>query len=105
MSVRLYRRSSKDGAQCGAAITSRSRARLFFLPASGRWFPPEKPSDPVCVFPALHVRVARMPPATRALEAKNVGRWAGAPADAAVLAERSFECWHTSPLNTDRKVW
>lgn len=28
-----------------------------------------------------------------------MGRWAGAAANAAVLAERSLDCWHTSPLH------
>ena len=97
-------RSSKDGAQIGAAITSRSRARLFFLPAIGCWSPAEELSDPVRVFPAIPVRVARKPPATRASKADHVGCWASAAAHTAVLAKRSFDCCHTSPLNMDRKV-
>jgi|SRR5581483_10858733 len=104
MSVRLYRRSSKNGTQDGTAITSRSRARLLFLPASGCWSPAEELSDPVCVFPALLVSVARQPPATRASEANYVRRWAGAAADAAVLTDRSFDCRHTLPLNMNREV-
>jgi hypothetical protein len=39
-----------------------------------------------------------MPPTTRALKADHVRRWAGAAADAAELASRSFDCWHISPL-------
>jgi hypothetical protein len=80
------------------------QGELLFLPASGCWSPAEKPSDPVHAFPAIPVRVARKPPATRALEADHVRRWAGAAADAAVLASRAFDCWHTSPLTMDREV-
>ena len=103
MSVRPYRRSSKTGGCVGRR--SRLAARLLFLPASRCWSPAEEFSDPVRVFPALPVGVARKPPATRALKANHVGRWVGAAAHAAVIAEWSFERWHTSPLTTDHKVW
>ena len=64
---------------------------LFFLPASGRWSPAEKLSDPVRALPPLFVVVARKSPAAQ-VKANQMGRWAGTAADAAVLACRSFKC-------------
>ena len=90
-----------------SARSRRTRSRLagsVFQPASGRWSPAEKLPDPIRVFPAVSVEVARKPPTTGALKANQMGRASGAAADAAVLACGSFDCWRTSPLIMDCKV-
>ncbi len=76
---------------------------MVFRYRCGVCFPAEKASDPVRALPPLFVAVARKPPAAQ-LEANEMGRGTGAAADAVVLTDRSFNCWHTSPLNMVRIV-
>jgi hypothetical protein len=89
-------------AQCGEGCVG-SRIGLVSLHCGGVWFPTEKASDPVRPLPLLFVAVARKPPAPQ-LKANHVRCWAGAAANSAVLACRSFHGCHLSPLTTVWKV-